>query len=189
MAATTGPGRRARTWAVLGVAVAVLAVAVLLSFGLSHREALATSPLVRRPAPSFTLPGLDGRPESTVRLADLRGHVVVVNFWASWCTECHTEQSALNRTWERFRDAGVVVVGVNFEDATGDARDYVASTGASYPMVVDAKSSTALAYGLRGVPETYVIDQHGVVVDRVIGPVDYTRLADGIGNLLDRGRR
>lgn len=177
-------GRRTRLWAVLGVAVAVLAVAVLLSFGLSHREALATSPLAQRPAPSFTLPGLDGRRESTLRLSALRGHVVVVNFWASWCTECHTEQTALNRTWEQFRDSGVVMVGIDFEDATGDARDYVARSGATYPMVVDAKSATALAYGLRGVPETYVIDPRGRIVDRVIGPVDYPSLAHRITGLL-----
>ena len=178
-------GRRTRVWAVLGVALAVLAVAVVLSFGLSHREALATSPLVRRPAPEFTLAGLDGRRESTVRLSSLRGHVVVVNFWASWCTECHTEQAALNRTWERFRDSGVVLVGVDFEDATGDARQYVATTGATYPMVVDTKSATALAYGLRGVPETFVIDPRGRIVDRVIGPVEYPRLARRITGLLE----
>jgi cytochrome c biogenesis protein CcmG, thiol:disulfide interchange protein DsbE len=182
-------GRRTSVWAVLAVAVGVLAVAVLLSFGLSHRDALATSPLVRRPAPAFTLPALDSRHDSAVRLSALRGHVVVVNFWASWCTECHTEQAALNRTWARFRDAGVVVVGVDFEDAPGDARDYVARTGASYPMVVDATSATALAYGLRGVPETYVIDPRGRIVDRVIGPVTSARLAHRITGLLDGTQR
>jgi cytochrome c biogenesis protein CcmG/thiol:disulfide interchange protein DsbE len=107
-----------------------------------------------------------------------------VNFWASWCAECRTEQADLNRLWQRFRDAGVVVVGVNFEDATDDARQYVASSGASYPVVVDADSKTALAYGLRGVPETYLIDPRGRLVDRVIGPVTYARLASRISDLL-----
>ena len=86
------------------------------SVGLRH------SPLVGRLAPDFTLAQLDG---PSLTLSKLRGQVVVVNFWASWCTECHTEQSALDQTWQRFRDSGVVVVGVNFEDTTGDARDYV----------------------------------------------------------------
>lgn len=182
-------GRWARTWAVLGVAVAVLAAAVLLGFGLGHRDALATSPLVRRPAPAFSLPGLDGRTGSAVRLADLRGRVVVVNFWASWCAECRTEQAALNRTWERYRDAGVVMVGIDFQDATGDARQYAAAAGASYPMVLDGDSSTALAYGVRGVPETFVVDPRGRVVDRVIGPVDESRLSERISALLSRDRR
>jgi cytochrome c biogenesis protein CcmG, thiol:disulfide interchange protein DsbE len=176
--------RYARTLAVVGVATAVLAVGLLLGSGLGNRNALATSPLVRSPAPAFTLPGLDGRKASTVRLADLRGQVVVVNFWASWCTECHVEQAALNRTWERFRDSGVVVVGVDFEDATGDARQYVASTGAGYPMVVDATSATALDYGVRGVPETFVIDARGRIVDRVVGPATSSRLASTLTRLL-----
>src|SRR5215217_6897697 len=156
------------------VPIVVAAVAVLLSIGLRRDPSAVPSPLIGRTAPDFTLSQLDGKPFT---LSKLRGHVVVVNFWASWCTECHTEQAALNRTWEQFRDSGVVVVGIDFEDATGDAREYVASTGATYPMVVDAKSTTALAYGLRGVPETYVIDPRGQIVDRVIGPVDYPSLA------------
>lgn len=174
-----------RAWLPLaGVVLAVLAVAALLGTGLASRGALATSPLTGRPAPDFALPGLDGRADSAVRLADLRGQVVVVNFWASWCAECHTEQPALSQTWQRFRDAGVVVVGVNFQDATGDARAYVAQSGATYPMVVDRDSSAALAYGLRGVPETYVIDRDGTMVDRVIGPVTADRLASRISGLL-----
>jgi cytochrome c biogenesis protein CcmG/thiol:disulfide interchange protein DsbE len=180
---------RARTWGVLGVAVAVLAVAVLLSFGLTHRDALASSPLMKRQAPAFTLPALDGRRQDAVRLADLRGHVVVVNFWASWCAECRTEQDSMNRVWQRFRDAGVVVVGVDFEDAKGNARQYVASSGASYPMVVDTNSKTALAYGVRGIPETYVVDPHGRLVHRVIGPVTDTELTRQITGVLAKGTR
>lgn len=178
-------GTRLRIWALVGVALAVLAVGLLFAAGAGSTEALATSPLVGRDAPDFTLRGLDGRPESTVRLSELRGQVVVVNFWASWCTECHTEQAALNDTWQRFRDAGVVVVGVNFQDAEGDARAYVAKSGTSYPTVVDASSSTALAYGLRGVPETYVIDRNGRMVDHIIGPVTRDRLATPITRLLE----
>ena len=182
------PGRT-RSWAVGGVVLAVLSVTVVLSYGLSHRDALATTPFVQRPAPRFVLPGVDGRAGSTVRLAELRGHVVVVNFWASWCTECRTEQSALNQTWQRFRDAGVVVVGVNFQDAAGDARQYVATSGGTYPVVVDTDSSTALAYGLRGVPETYVVDAQGRLVDRFIGPVTYPQLSSRISDVLSRGDR
>ena len=130
--------RRTQVWAVGGVAVAVVLVTTVLAFGLGHRGGLATGQFVRRPAPTFVLPGLDRRTQRTVRLAQLRGHVVVVNFWASWCAECRAEQAALNRTWQRYRDAGVVVVGVNFQDAAGDARQYAATSGGSYPVVVTA---------------------------------------------------
>jgi cytochrome c biogenesis protein CcmG, thiol:disulfide interchange protein DsbE len=161
--------------------VAAVPVLALLAYGFRLDPRNIPSPLVGRPAAAFALTAFDGTP---VTLGTLRGKVVVVNFWASWCTECRTEQAALNRLWQRFRDAGVVVVGVNFEDATDDARQYVASSGASYPVVVDADSRTALAYGLRGVPETYVIDPRGRLVDRVIGPVTYARLAGRISDLL-----
>jgi cytochrome c biogenesis protein CcmG/thiol:disulfide interchange protein DsbE len=161
--------------ALLGaVAVTVLAVVALLTSALSRPPTEQASPLVGRQAPEFRLDGLGGPP---VRLSDLRGQVVVLNFWASWCAECRVEQPALDATWQRFRDAGVVVVGVDFQDQTADAQQYLAEQGTSYPAVRDADSSTALAYGLRGVPETFVIDPSGRVAERVIGPVDPDRLA------------
>jgi cytochrome c biogenesis protein CcmG/thiol:disulfide interchange protein DsbE len=172
---------------VCGVVLAVAVVASLLAVGLRTGTTIAeASPLQGRSAPDFRLPALDGTGAGAVRLSELRGQVVVVNFWASWCTECRTEQAALNQTWQRFRDAGVVVVGVDFEDAVGDARAYAARGGVSYPLVVDRDSSTALAYGLRGVPETYLVDRQGRLVDRFIGPVTAGRLAHRITGLLAR---
>jgi cytochrome c biogenesis protein CcmG, thiol:disulfide interchange protein DsbE len=168
------------------VAVVVSAVAGLLSVGLRRDPSAVPSPLIGRTAPDFTLSQFDGKPFT---LSTLRGQVVVVNFWASWCAECHTEQSVLNQTWQRFRDSGVVVVGVNFEDATGDAIDYVRAAGVSYPVVEDSDSRTALAYGLRGVPETFVIDRTGRIVDRIIGPVNATRLSNQINSMLAAGEQ
>jgi len=181
---------RLRRWLLLtGVVAGVAAVTLLLAVGLRSGDSQAASPLQGRAAPDFTLPGLDGGPHTAVRLSSLRGQVVVVNFWASWCTECHTEQAALNQTWQRFRNAGVVMVGVNFQDAAGDARDYAARVGASYPLVVDRSSRTALDYGLRGIPETFVVDRHGALVHRLIGPVTADRLAGLISPLLDGSAR
>ncbi|HEY1574802.1 MAG TPA: TlpA disulfide reductase family protein [Pseudonocardiaceae bacterium] len=167
-----------------GVLAVVAIVAALLTSGLRHDPSATASPLVGRAAPDFTLPELDGPP---VHLAALRGQVVVVNFWASWCTECHTEQPALNATWARFRDSGVVVLGVDFEDNDADARDYIASEGSDYPVVVDANSNTALAFGVRGVPETYVLDRSGRIVDRIIGAVDAPTLEHTLDLLVGGG--
>jgi cytochrome c biogenesis protein CcmG/thiol:disulfide interchange protein DsbE len=181
-------GTIGRTLSLLAVGLAVLAVALLLGVGLSHPDRLEAAPLAARKAPDFALPDLQeggGR----IRLSDLRGQIVVVNFWASWCAECQLEQKALAQTWDRFRDRGVVVLGVNFQDATGDAREYVARTGTSYPVVVDSRSATALAYGLRGVPETYLVDRSGRLVDRIVGPVTAGGLADRITGLLKGGAR
>jgi cytochrome c biogenesis protein CcmG, thiol:disulfide interchange protein DsbE len=167
-----------------GVLAVVAVVAALLVSGLRHDPADTASPLVGRTAPDFTLPELSGPP---IHLASLRGQVVVVNFWASWCAECHTEQPALNATWARFRDAGVVLLGVDFEDDNSDARDYLASQGSDYPVVVDADSHTALAFGVRGVPETYVVDRQGRIVDRMIGAVDAATLTRVLDVLVGGG--
>jgi cytochrome c biogenesis protein CcmG, thiol:disulfide interchange protein DsbE len=177
---------RRRTMLLSAVVAAVLAVVGLLATGLGKDPSVAASPLVGRLAPDFTLAQLDG---PSVTLSKLRGQVVVVNFWASWCTECHTEQSALDQTWQQFRDSGVVVLGVNFEDTTGDARDYVHTAGVAYPVVEDTDSRTALAYGLRGIPETFIVDKSGRIVDRVIGPVDSAKLARQINSVLLAGAR
>jgi cytochrome c biogenesis protein CcmG, thiol:disulfide interchange protein DsbE len=180
-------GRR-RLAALAALAAGVGVVALLLGVGLTSDATLVASPLAGRQAPAFDLPGLDGTQESRVRLEDLRGQVVVVNFWASWCTECRIEQPELNSAWERFRDSGVVMLGVNFQDAAGDARQFAATSGAAYPLVVDEDSSTALDFGLRGVPETFLIDRDGRVVDRIVGPVTATALAERIDPLLEEGR-
>jgi cytochrome c biogenesis protein CcmG, thiol:disulfide interchange protein DsbE len=172
----SSPGRL-RAVLLGALVVAVVAVAALLASALTRPPTVAASPLVGREAPNFRLAGLNGPP---VQLSDLRGQVVVVNFWASWCAECRVEQPELDATWKRFRDSGVVVVGVNFQDQSADAQDYLAEFGSSYPVVRDAESSTALAYGLRGVPETFLVDRSGRVVDRVIGPVDADVLAGRI---------
>ena len=168
------------------VLAAVLAVVIVLATGLGRDPSAPSSPLIGRAAPSFTLAQLDGPP---VTLSNWRGKVVVVNFWASWCTECHTEQAALNQTWQQFRDSGVVVVGVNFQDTSSDARDYVRSAGVSYPVAEDSDSHAALAFGLRGIPETYIVDPSGRIVERIIGPVEAAKLANQITSVLPAGAR
>jgi cytochrome c biogenesis protein CcmG, thiol:disulfide interchange protein DsbE len=179
--------RRRTLLGVVAVVVLVVGACLLLATGLGQGNAVAKSPLVGRRAPGFALPALPGT-GAAVRLSALRGQVVLVNFWASWCTECRNEQADLNRLWARYRDAGVVVVGVDFQDAVGDARDFVARTGATYPVVADRRSQTALAYGVRGIPETYLVGPDGRLVDRVIGAVDPDRLGRRIDALLDGAR-
>ena len=149
--------------------------------GLGRDPSVFASPLVGRVAPNFTLPQLDGPP---VTLARLRGQVVVINFWASWCTECRVEQAALDQTWQQFQDSGVVVLGVDFQDTVDAARNYVRTDAVTYPVVEDASSKTARAFGLRGVPETFVVNRSGRIVRHVIGPVDPVVLAGEINSML-----
>src|SRR5215472_16798968 len=153
-----------RTPLLAGLVAAVAVIVAFLATGLGRDPSLIASPLLGRAAPNFTLPQLDGPP---VTLSKLKGQVVVINFWASWCAECKVEQAALDQTWQQVRDSGVVVIGIDFEDNIGNARAYVRTAGLTYPVVEDTNSRTALAYGLRGVPETFVVNQSGRVVYRV----------------------
>lgn len=175
-----------RTWLLTGVVAAVAVIVALLATGLGRDPSVIASPLVGRVAPNFTLPELDG---PSVTLARLRGQIVVINFWASWCAECQVEQTALDRTWQQFQDSGVVVLGVDFQDTTGDARNYVRTADVTYPVVEDAGSRTALAYGLRGVPETFVVNRSGRIVSHVIGPINAARLVSEINSMLDTSAR
>ena len=176
--------RRRRGWvAVGGVVAAVALVASLLAFGLSRDPTQLRSPLVAKAAPDFALPTLDGG--RTVRLADLRGQVVVLNFWASWCAECRVEHPALQAAWDRFRDQGVVFLGVPFQDAPSASKAYAAAVGGDWPLLADPSSSTALAYGVYGVPETFFIDARGRVASKHVGPVSYEQLIDEVSRLLE----
>jgi cytochrome c biogenesis protein CcmG/thiol:disulfide interchange protein DsbE len=166
------------------VGAAVVAVVAVLATGLGRDPSASASPLVGRTAPDFTLGGIDG---PAVTLSSLRGQVVVLNFWASWCTECHEEQDALDQTWQRYRDSGMVLLGVDFEDTGDGARDYMHQSGLTYPVVEDKDSKTALAYGIRGIPETFLIDRSGRIVDRIIGRLGADRLAAAVEPLLKDG--
>jgi cytochrome c biogenesis protein CcmG/thiol:disulfide interchange protein DsbE len=159
---------------------------LLLGFGLSRDPTVIRSPLVGRMAPDFQLQSLEGNGPG-VRLSDLRGQVVVVNFWASWCTECRVEHPTLLAAWDRYRDQGVVFVGVAFEDRLAASIKYAHDMGGDWPQLFDPGSITALAFGVFGVPETFVIAPDGRVAYKSIGPIAYAVLIDQIARLLPEG--
>jgi cytochrome c biogenesis protein CcmG/thiol:disulfide interchange protein DsbE len=175
-------GRRNR-WVVLGGVMAAVAVlTLLLAFGLSRDPTLIRSPLIGKPAPTFGLLTLDGT--KTVRLSDFRGQVVVINFWASWCADCRIEHGALAAAWDRYRDQRVVLLGIAFQDRASASRAYVEGMGGDWPQLVDPGDGTALAYGVYGVPETFVVGADGRVAAKKVGAVTYTWLTDQIDGLL-----
>ncbi len=121
-------------------------------------------------APAFSLERLDGKGE--LELESLRGKAVVLNFWASWCGPCRDELPVLEDAWQRWRDKGVVFVGIDIRDLRSDARRFLTRFGVTYPNVYDGKGSTVGRYGTTGVPETYFVDAQGRVVYRIAGPVE-----------------
>ena len=155
----------------LGSLVAVLGLLFFLTVGSSRPESISVA-LARGltpEAPEFLLPRLDGG--GTIALDSFRGRVVVINFWASWCAPCRAEAPALEATWQRYRDHGVVVIGVNVQDLVPQALRFLQETKTTYPMVRDRDNTVYRAYGLTGLPETFFVDRSGKIVRKFRGGV------------------
>jgi len=132
-------------------------------------------------APNFTLPRLDGGGD--LSLASLRGKAVLVNFWASWCGPCRDEAPLLEGAARRYSGRRIVL-GVDFQDFTGDARKFVSKYHITYPIVRDGSGKWLDRYGVTGAPETFFVDAEGRVVAHEPGAVDRESLAAGIRKAL-----
>ncbi len=149
--------------------LAVAAVGVLagvLIWQLTHQP---PPPRVGARAPAFSLQRLNGT--GTISLASLRGKAVVVNFFASWCVPCKSEAPALEKVWRDYGSQGVVVLGIDTNDASNDARQFISTHGVTYPTVGGGGGLTG-KYGVPGLPVTYVLNREGRVVGgEILGPV------------------
>jgi cytochrome c biogenesis protein CcmG/thiol:disulfide interchange protein DsbE len=161
--------------------VPVMAFALLLASGLGRDPRELPSELIADRAPEFALPELGGQGDIS---GPTEGQVFVVNFWASWCEECRLEHPALAAAWDRYRERGVVFVGVVFEDGEESALQYAGEQGGDWPLVMDPGSRTAIAYGVFGVPETFVIGPDGTIAAKTVGEVTYSWLTEEIDRAL-----
>jgi cytochrome c biogenesis protein CcmG/thiol:disulfide interchange protein DsbE len=143
------------------IPLSVIPVVALLAYGFRTDPRAIPSPLEGRPAPSFTIRTFDGKP---VNLEALRGKVVVVNFWASWCyPACYEEAPALERGWRAYRDRDVVLVGVVIQDREEASRKFIADFSLSFPNGPDPAGRISVDYGVYGVPETFFVDRKGKI--------------------------
>jgi cytochrome c biogenesis protein CcmG, thiol:disulfide interchange protein DsbE len=177
----------ARPWSMPTVAMwsAVILILAVLGWGLVQTNTSRPEDV----APDFELTlydGYDWNGRSTVRLSELEGQVVVVNFWASWCVECHLEAELLEQTWQQYRHQGVVFLGVAYVDAQPNAVGYLEGYNITYPNGPDLRTAISRKYQITGVPETFFIGKDGKVAPGgiVIGPVNRTTLTAQIERLL-----
>jgi len=136
----------------------------------------------RFPAPDFTLPTLSGTP---IRLAELRGKAVLLNFWATWCAPCRTEMPSIEALYQRYKDRGLDVLAVNLDlRSTAGVAAFLQEVGVTFRVGLDPSWSTARAYRVLGLPTTYLIDRAGQVIVREVGARDWL---DGVSQLAVEG--
>lgn len=162
----------------------MLLVGVVFGLRVADGPVVSSSAVIGHVAPNFDLPGLDG---GTIRSADYAGQMYVVNFWASWCVACRAEAANLEAFAQRWRGR-ITLIGIDWNDTSSAANDFVDQFGLTYPQAVDTHSDLAVNYGTTGVPETYIVTPGGVIAAGVIGAVGPTTLDDLVAQVEAGGR-
>ncbi len=158
-------------------------LAVLLLVGLSSAGATrahAKPPQVGEPAEDFSLRDIA---DQDVRLSALRGHPVLLTFWATWCEPCKIEMPEIQKAYERHKGNGFIVLAVNFGEKATKAKTYAEANGMTFPVLVDRRGNVASQYSVVSLPVSLFIDADGVVQERVFGG---TLTADHIDRVLQR---
>jgi cytochrome c biogenesis protein CcmG/thiol:disulfide interchange protein DsbE len=176
---------RDRRWRVLLTVVAVAALFAALGLIVVRPSVQTAGSQIGTPAPDFTLSSIGGG--TPVRLDRLRGQVVVLNFWASWCTPCRTEAPTLADAYMQWHIAPVMFVGVLYQDEPTAAQAFARREGIVYPLVNDPGAKIAGEYGVSGVPETVIVSAAGVIVHHAYGAVTGQELNSWLRGALAEG--
>ena len=188
MSETIAPSRKmtGSIWRVVALLI-VVGLVIVLAFALRARYAAQPT---SGAAPDFTLTvyaGYDGGlGKQQVRLSDLRGQVVFINFWASWCVPCRDEQPVLERAWKQYRNKGVVFLGVDYVDTEPAALEYLAEFDVTYPNGPDLGTRISPKYRIQGVPESFLIDRQGNIVWFKIAPISEAELVAELNEALSK---
>ena len=163
----------------------MLLLLVALSLLLPACDGGPEKPEVGKIAPEFTLTSLDGK---QYRLGDLRGKVVFVNLWATWCPPCRKEMPSMVQLYDRFRDQGMEILAISEDHDMAALKEFVTKYGVTFPVLLDPGKKVYNLYRATGVPETHLINRRGMIEASVIGPFDWTapEVLRTVGALLAR---
>ncbi len=170
--------------------VAATSLTLILYRGLQLDQSKIPSALIGQPANAFGADWVQG--EEILRnnnakgftSEDFRDKIVLLNFWASWCFACREEARDLEMIWHKYRERGVVVVGIAIQDTVTAAQEFARVYGKTYMLGLDTDGKAAIDYGVSGVPETFLIDRTGKIVLKEIGPVNRKSLEQTLDQLL-----
>jgi peroxiredoxin len=128
---------------------------------------------IGRPAPDFRFPGLD---EKMVRLSDYRGKVVLVNIWATWCPSCVDEMPSMEKLYQKLQGEDFEILAVSI-DSMGEmvVAPFMKKYKLTFPALIDSGGTIRMSYGTTGVPESFIIDKNGMLVKKIIGPLDWNQ--------------
>lgn len=158
-----------------------LPVLALLAFGLTRDTYVLPTPLEGMQAPGFRLETLSG---DTIALDDLRGRVVLLNFWASWCIPCRAEHDVLKLAEATWDDSEAIVIGVIYQDSEENARRFLRELGGGWQHLKDPSQRTAIDFGVYGVPESFFIGRDGRVGRKKVGPITWDLVRTTVDSLL-----
>jgi cytochrome c biogenesis protein CcmG/thiol:disulfide interchange protein DsbE len=162
----------------IAIAILILAAVVYGLFRPAPKDAARARPI------TFDLPLLTGG--GSLSSEDLKGRIVVLNFWASWCAPCTREMPLLERTWQKYRDRGVTIVGIDVRDAPSDARAFVNELDITYPIVRDEEEILVQRLGADPLPQTFFVGRDGHLVgNEVLGEMTEEELTARLDGLLE----
>ncbi|MBI5055850.1 MAG: TlpA family protein disulfide reductase [Nitrospirae bacterium] len=153
---------------ILVIIIAVCLAALLL---LPKEKKYTEIASVGKPAPAFELRDANG---NTWKLADLKGKVVFLNFWATWCTTCKSEAPYKEALFQKMQGKSFQMLGVLFRDDPSNLSEYYRTQPVSPPTLLSPENEMAKLYGITGVPETFIIDKDGIVREKLVGPREWT---------------
>jgi peroxiredoxin len=172
--------------AIILIVLAVIVMVVLFSLGQNNSYLKFSLLETGRPAPNFTLPGLDGK---MVSLSDYQGHVVLLNIWATWCLPCVDEMPSMEALYQELKDEKFEILAISIDEmATEAVAPFMKKNNLSFPALLDPEGTIKSVYQITGVPESFIINRQGILVEKIIGPRNWADPA-AVGYLRDLTRR